>query len=166
MLQVDTGSNHGIVVAPTGGDVKVVNMTTCWAASMGGSGVMLDLGGGGSMSEVTITASTFLTNNKNGIETHGAINSLIISDTSCINNSVQSRGTYHGIYIGSGASRVNIHGNHLGAMHNENNNQSYGLFIDGGVDKILVQNNIMDQNLSGGILNVSATNAVIGNNIQ
>jgi len=166
MFQVDTGSSHGIIVAPTGGNVKVVNMTTCWASSMGGAGVMLDLGGGGSISEVTITAGTFLSNTRNGIETHGAINSLIISDTSSINNSVASRGTYHGIYIGTGASRVNINGNHLGAMHNENNNQSYGLFIDAGVDKIIVQNNIMDQNVNGGILNGGATNAVIGNNIQ
>jgi hypothetical protein len=166
MFQVDTGSNHGIIIAPTGGNVKVVNMTTCWSSSMGGSGVLLDLGGGGSISEVTITAGTFLTNNKSGIETHGAINSLIISETSCINNSVASRGTYHGIYIGSNATRVNINGNHLGAMHNENNNQSYGLFIDNNVDKIIVQNNIMDQNVNGGILNSSATNAIIGNNIQ
>jgi hypothetical protein len=165
MFQVDTGGGRGIVVAPfAAGSVKVVSMTTCWSSSMGDSGIYLD-SNGGSISDVTIHQATILTNNKNGIETHGAINSLNISDSSIINNSVSSRGTYHGIYIGPGATRVNIHGNHIGCMNNQQNNQGYGLFIDLGVDKIIVQNNIMDQNVNGGIADAGGTNRIIGNNI-
>jgi hypothetical protein len=125
MFQADTCTSHGIKVYPTGGTVKVLNMSTCWSSSNEENGLFIDLSGGGSISEVTVTGGTFLTNKKNGIQTYGAINSLIVSDSAVICNSEAGTSLYHGIYIGPNARRVNIHGNHIGSMNNQTNKQAF-----------------------------------------
>ena len=170
MLQVDTGSGDGLVIKPdSGGVVKVVNITTGWFSSMAGNGVLIDKnsGPGQTLCDITLNATTCLNNTKNGISTNGSIDNLMINNCNILNNSSQSSGTYHGVYIGQNANRVNINSNRIGSSQsNSNNNQGYGVFIDLNVQNVIIQSNILNGNVNGNISdNVPGSGRAIGNNL-
>jgi len=105
-----------------------------------GSGVEMS---GGWMGESVIQGTRIVANGKHGILISAGTEAKVSDNFLCI-NSVNSSGTYNGVTVSSGISRVTISNNSVGLIPPfTSSGQSYGIYVSAGAsDYYIIQGNL------------------------
>lgn len=129
----DTNTGRGIFIDPNStGVVKGVTFMNDWTSSNSESG--FEIGGGAA----TVIDGIFLIGHRSyGNTKHGFLISqypinLHFANCQAAGNSAGSAGTYHGLAVGSAASKFTVHGGLYGQAANFTNTQGYGILINAG----------------------------------
>lgn len=154
-VEIDACADSGLVLdASAGGAIYNIQFVNSRAGYCGGDGAAIN-----GAQNVTLSASSFYKNTREGIDAINLTDSII---TGCqvLGNSASGAG-YQGINI-KGGSGITVTDNRVGPYHATGNNQAFGVAVQSTFSgAATIKDNDLRGNVSGGIANASTSTTVI-----
>lgn len=139
-----------------------MRLTNSWAATAALYGMIVK-----NVNGLSVTDSRIYNNGAEGVLVQSGATNLTIKDSTITGNSRLASNAHAGINVAAGVSNFQILGNQIGAADGFANTQSYGVIVaTGATDNYMITNNLMRNNVTGGLQNgATGTHSVVGSNL-